>query len=219
MKTCIQYLASITLFFILSINGMAQSTPTQPGQPNQPADVPPPLAPSAERVSFSLKNTTGRHCMFRAYGPGIAYGFTMNRNETTPKNWPVGTKLYFSADGETNDSYILTVTADDAGKTVNTERVKPSTPNMVSFRIRNNSLWPKKVALVSYEPGQPGNGTTIFIMGPYGSSRQRFPVGTKLYLADNAQVDVIMAGKRIDSNKPFLLVKKEDAGQSFNIAD
>ncbi|MBO0938623.1 hypothetical protein J2I47_18875 [Fibrella sp. HMF5335] len=219
MKTCMLYLANILLCFALFTNAPAQSTSAQPGQPNQPAEIPPPLPASAERVSFSLKNTTGRHCMFRAYGPGIAYGFTMNRNEAVPKNWPVGTKLYFSSDGETNDSYILTVTANDAGKTVYTERVKPVNPNMVSFRLRNNSLLPRKVALISYEPNQTGNSTHIFMMGPYGYSGQNFPTGTKLYLADNAQVDIVMSGKRLDNGKPFLTVTKEDAGKTFNIAD
>ena len=160
--------------------------------------------------------------MFRAYGPGMAYGFTMNRNETVPKNWPVGTKLYFSKNGETNDHYILTISADDAGKTVNTETPKPANLAnlpMVGFRLRNNSLLPKKVALISYEPGQDGNSTNIFMMGPYASSTRLFPIGTKIYLADNQQVDVVMSGKRIDNGKPFLTVKKEDAGQTFNIAD
>jgi hypothetical protein len=38
--------------------------------------------------------------MFLVEGPGIAYGFSMNRRETTPKNWPVGASLYYSRDGE-----------------------------------------------------------------------------------------------------------------------
>ncbi len=173
-----------------------------------------------ERVSFTLKNTLGYHQMFRAEGPGIAYGFTMNRNESTPKNWPIGTRLYFSKDGETNGGYILMVTADDAGKTLTTENVpivaSASKPNAVTFKLHNTNLLPKRITLISYEPGQSGNGTNGFMIGPKGSKSFTFPVGTKLYLADSEQVDVVMSGKRIDSGKPFLILKKEDAGKVFD---
>lgn len=103
--------------WLLTISAVAQSTPATP---------PPPLAPGTARVSFLLKNTLGYHRLFRAYGPGVAYGFTMNRRETTPKNWPVGTGLYLSTDGETNGPLILTVTAADEGKTLTTVSHQPA---------------------------------------------------------------------------------------------
>jgi hypothetical protein len=217
MKTGIHFLIATLLLGLFAGASNAQ----QPAQPATAA-TPPPPANGAERVSFSLHNSLGYHCMFRAYGPGIAYGFTMNRNETVAKNWPAGTKLYFSKDGETNDQYILTITTSDAGKTVKTETPVPaSLANlpMVSFKLRNNSLMPRKVAFITYEPGQTGNGTNIFMMGPYGTSKRRLPVGTKVYLADNAQVDVVMSGKRLDGGKPFLTVTKEIDGKTVNIAE
>ena len=226
MKSCIQYLVITVLSFALANSTIAQmpdhATPNSFTANVPRANVPKFDYGTAERVSFSLKNTLGYHCMFRAEGPGMAYGFTMNRNETVPKNWPVGSKLYFSKNGETNDHYILTISASDAGKTVNTETPKPANlANLptVSFRLRNNSLWPRKIALISYEPGQNGNSTNIFPIGPYGSSKQRFPLGTKIYLADNAQVDIVMSGKRLDSGKPFLTVTKDVDGKTVNIAD
>lgn len=172
-----------------------------------------------ERVAFTLKNTLGYHRMFRAEGPGMAYGFTMNRNERTPKNWPVGSKLYFSKDGETNGEYILTVTAADAGKTLNTDpdaNVVPTEP-LITVRFRNNSALPRKVALITYKPGESGNGTNIFMMMPYATTKQRFPVGTKVYFADDKQVDVVMSGNRIDSSKPRLTVQPEHTGKAFDI--
>ncbi len=175
----------------------------------------------SERVAFTLKNTLGYHRMFRAEGPGMAYGFTMNRNERTPKNWPVGSKLYFSKDGETNGEYILTVTAADAGKTLNTDpdvNVTPTGP-MISVRFRNNSALPHKVAMITYKPGESGNGTNIFMIMPYATTKQRFPVGTKVYFADDKQVDVVMSGNRIDSSNPRLTVKPEDAGKTVDIFD
>ncbi len=177
------------------------------------------------RITFMLKNTLGYHRMFRVEGPGIAYGFTMNKRETVPCNWPVGAKLYFSRDGETTTTLILTITADDEGKTLVTGtgagamKSKPvaAAQTGITFRLYNPSFLPRKIALISYEPGIPGNSTNIFVMVPLGTTKFTFPVGTRLYLADREQVDVVMSGKRIDSSKPFLILKKEDSGKAFSI--
>lgn len=180
------------------------------------------------RITFMLKNTLGYHRMFLVEGPGIAYGFTMNKRETIPCHWPVGSKLYFTQDGKTGTGLILTVTAADEGKTLTTDTgaseskpviasVAPESGKAVTVRLRNPSLLPRKIALISYEPGTTGNGTTIFMMGPRGTKSFRFPVGTKLYTADNEQVDVVMSGKRIDNSKPFLTVKAEDSGKAFDV--
>ncbi|HEX9955922.1 MAG TPA: hypothetical protein VGA96_01655 [Fibrella sp.] len=176
------------------------------------------------RVTFTLRNTLGYHRMFLAEGPGMAYGFTMSRNESTPKNWPVGSRLYFSNDGETKGALILTVTANDAGETLTTgnEPVRHRSadkplPNGVTFTMHNTSFLPRRIALVSYVPGETGNGTAIFTMGPKGNKHVSFPAGTRLYLATTDQVDVVMNGKRIDNDKPFLIVKKEDARKVFDV--
>ncbi|MEZ0541251.1 hypothetical protein [Fibrella arboris] len=186
------------------------------------------VAGKADRVTFMLKNTLGYHRMFRVEGPGIAYGFTMNKRETVPCNWPVGSKLYFSNDGETTKGLILTVTAADAGKTLptgdatadNTRADRPAadaTANKVTFVLHSTSLIPRKITLISYEPGATGNGTSGFMLGIKGNRTCSFPVGTKLYLANSEQVDVVMSGKRIDTGKPFLVVKKEDAGRVVDL--
>lgn len=173
-----------------------------------------------ERVAFTLKNTLGYHRMFRAEGPGMAYGFTMNRNERTPKNWPVGSKLYFSKDGDTNGDYILTVTAADAGKTLSTDpdtdRPTQAGPE-ITIRFRNNSARSQKVAMITYKPGDTGNGTNIFTMFPFATAKRSFPPGTKVYFADQKQVDVVMSGNRIDDSKPLLTVQAGDAGKTFDI--
>ncbi|GAB3639664.1 hypothetical protein [Spirosoma arcticum] len=201
-------------------------TTTVSAQNPTPANGEPRVHP--DRITFMLKNTLGYHRMFLVQGPGIAYGFTMNKRETVPCNWPVGSKLYFTQDGKTSTGLILTVTATDEGKTLTTDtgatEITPTTTEVasvtkknVTVRLRNPNLLPRKVALISYEPGAIGNGTTIFMMGPKGTKSFRFPVGTKLYTADSEQVDVVMSGKRIDSSKPFLTVKVEDAGKAFDV--
>ncbi|MCX6216849.1 hypothetical protein [Spirosoma sp.] len=179
----------------------------------------PAMAEPVARVAFTLRNNLGYHRMFRAEGPGMAYGFTMNRNESTPKNWPVGGKLYFSTDGETTEGLIFTVTAADAGKTLLTapKATTYATVPTVMVRFRNNSLIPRKVMLISYKPDEAGNGTQGIMLLPYSSTTQTFPVGTKVYFADSEQVDIVMSGKRIDEDTPFLTVRKENKGKTFNI--
>ncbi len=179
------------------------------------------------RITFMLKNTLGYNRMFLVEGPGIAYGFSMNKRQTIPCNWPVGSKLYFSQDGKTSGELILTITANDEGKTLTTDTgindAKPTarfsmfTKDGVMVKLRNPSLLPQKITLISYAPGETGNGTTGFMLAPKGTKSFTFPVGTKLYLADSEQVDIVMSGKRIDSGKPFLTVKTEDANKAFDV--
>ncbi len=86
-----------------------------------------------------------------------------------------------------------------------------------SFSLKNNSLLPAKVTVVSYRPNETGNGTNSFLMIPFGTKKFRFPAGTKIYLADSNQVNTVMSGNKISDQIPFLIVKKEDNNKSFNI--
>ena len=191
-----------------------------------------PLPANGEpRVTFMLKNTLGYSRMFLAIGPGMAYGFSMGKRQTVPCNWPVGSKLYFSQDGKTGTGLILSVSATDEGKTLTTDtgttETRPTVAEAaakadmearkVTVRLRNPGLLPQRITLISYEPGDTGNGTTGCMLSPKGTRAFRFPVGTKLYLADSEQVDVVMSGKRIDAGKPFLTVKADDAGKAFDV--
>ena len=88
---------------------------------------------------------------------------------------------------------------------------------LVSFKLKNNSLLPTKITMISYRPDETGNGTTGFFVGPYGTKTYQFPEGTKIYLANSDQVNTVMSGAKISDQQPFLVVKKEDEGKSFNI--
>lgn len=88
---------------------------------------------------------------------------------------------------------------------------------LVSFKLKNNSLLPASVTLISYRPDEKGNGTTGFTLISFSSKKFKFPVGTKIYLADSKQVNTVMSGKKITNQTPFLVVKNEDDGKSFNI--
>ncbi len=88
---------------------------------------------------------------------------------------------------------------------------------MISFKLKNNSILPKKITLISYQPDQTGNGTSGYMLLSFGTKNLQFPVGSKLYLANGKQVDVVMSGASIRDQKPFLVVKKEDEGKTFGI--
>lgn len=160
------------------------------------------------KVTFVLENAHGHHRMFRVEGPGVAYGFTMNRRESLPCLWPVGSQLHYSSDGYDTTGLILTITKADEGRTLaTTGRPLTAEPSAtVRFRLRNPGLGLRRVALISYRPDKRGNGTQIFRLFPLASKAFDFPVGTKLYLADADQVDTVMSGQRIDGDPPFIVV-------------
>jgi hypothetical protein len=85
----------------------------------------------------------------------------------------------------------------------------------IKFKFKNSSIFPKKLTLISYKPGDGGNGTQGFWMWPGGTKEFSFKEGTKLYMANQKQVDTVMGGNRIDNQKPFLVVNKETANQTI----
>jgi hypothetical protein len=103
----------------------------------------------------------------------------------------------------------------NAGATTLAKRNAPV--EFVRFKLRNNRVLPTKLSVISYRPDEQGNGTTAFVMMPYGTRTYRFPIGTKVYLATQEQVNTVMSGVRISDQPPFLLVKKEDNNKTFNI--
>ena len=92
-----------------------------------------------------------------------------------------------------------------------------SEPELISFKLKNNSLLPAKITVISYRPDETGNGTKGIFIISYGSIKFSFPVGSKIYLANSEQINTVMSGAKISDQSPFMVVKKEDEGQSFNI--
>jgi len=78
----------------------------------------------------------------------------------------------------------------------------------VQFYLKNNSLFPKKVTLIIYQPQVEGNGTRIKWFLPFQKLKFELPVKSKIYLATDSQVKTVMQGKRIDGDKPFVIVDK-----------
>jgi Putative auto-transporter adhesin, head GIN domain len=94
---------------------------------------------------------------------------------------------------------------------------KKTSLELISFRLKNNSLAPAKIALISYRPDEKGNGTNIFTLISLGTKRFSFPEGTKIYLATSDQVNLVMSGAKITDQPAFLTVKKDDSNKVFDI--
>ncbi len=87
----------------------------------------------------------------------------------------------------------------------------------VKFTIKNASILRKKITLISYTPGDQGNGTQGYWIWPGGTKELTFKVGTKLFLANQKEVSTVMSGASIEKGKPYLIVKKEDQDKTFTL--
>lgn len=81
--------------------------------------------------------------------------------------------------------------------------------SQVRFYLKNNSLFPKKRTFIIYQPQQEGNNTLVKWFLPFQKINFYLPVKSKIYMATDSQVDIVMQGKRIDSDKPFITVDEK----------
>ena len=79
----------------------------------------------------------------------------------------------------------------------------------VEITFYNNSIFPRKVSLISYSPDEKGNGTYVQTFLPYSRIKKKFKAGTQLYLANQQEVDIVMSGSKL-TGKPFKVIKEED---------
>ena len=79
----------------------------------------------------------------------------------------------------------------------------------VEFYLKNNSILPKKYTFIIYQPLMKGNNTLIKWLLPMQKLKFALPEKSKIYLPTDSQIDSVMQGKRIDSDKPFLSVNKK----------
>ena len=100
----------------------------------------------------------------------------------------------------------LTLTFCLAAFSANAQTVK------ARLTLRNNSLLPRNVTIITYQPSTPGNGTTGHLFGPKKSKSYTLEVGTKVYLANADQVDYVMSGKLLPErgDEPFCTVEADE---------
>jgi len=87
----------------------------------------------------------------------------------------------------------------------------------IPFYVKNNSFFPKKVTFIIYQPQQEGNNTRIKWFLPFQKVKFTLLAKSKIYIATAAQVDMVMQGKRIDNDQPFILVDKEINNTTFRL--
>jgi len=114
--------------------------------------------------------------------------------------------------------YLLTLVCFTAqAQTTTTSNSGKTETGFISFKLKNNSLLPTKITIISYRPNETGNGTRGCMMGSYSTKSFRFPSGTRIYLANSNQVNTVMSGASITNQPPFLLVNPASEGKVFSI--
>jgi hypothetical protein len=103
--------------------------------------------------------------------------------------------------------------------TIQTINLYAQSAELVNVKFRNNSLMPKKVTFISYSPNEQGNATRSHLMMPGFSKKIMYAEGTKVYIANSAQIGTVMSGKRIDNQQAFLVVKKSESNKVVKLRD
>ncbi len=85
----------------------------------------------------------------------------------------------------------------------------------VKVYLKNGTWLPKNFLIITYAPGETGNGTNGFWIVPGFKKTVNYKVGTKIYLANQPQVNTVMSGKRIDNDPPFMIIKETDNEKAF----
>lgn len=89
-------------------------------------------------------------------------------------------------------------------------------PSKVVVSLYNNRPWPYHARLISYSPQEAGNATQTFWLLPFGSKQLRFVSGTRLYLANQPQIDTVMSGNALAA-KPWYILSIKDDGNIINL--
>ena len=96
---------------------------------------------------------------------------------------------------------------------------KPTNTNVKKVKItfKNNSVLPRKYTFVTYwTKDRSNNATEGVVLAPYATKTITDVVGTELFIANAAQVNTVMSGKKIEE-KAFWVFKAEDDGKTINL--
>jgi len=79
----------------------------------------------------------------------------------------------------------------------------------VQFYLKNNSIFPKKVTFIIYQPQQEGNNTLVKWFLPFQKVKFELPLKSKIYMASDSQVNTVMEGRSIERDRPFISVDEK----------
>ena len=111
-------------------------------------------------------------------------------------------------------AYLLSIAACSASQPTAQPDARTA-GTFVTFKMVNNSVLPRKSTVIGYNPGEMSNWTRGMMLLPGAAHTFTCVVGTKIYLASDKQVEVVMSGNNILRDEPFLTVKAEDEGKRF----
>ncbi|HOY04001.1 MAG TPA: hypothetical protein PLO67_01290 [Saprospiraceae bacterium] len=112
--------------------------------------------------------------------------------------------------------YLLFLAACSAAQSTTEPNIRKDGA-FVTFKVVNNSVLPHKYTFIGYNPGETGNWTNGFLILPGAAHTFKCVEGTKIYLANNKQIGIVMSGSSILRDEPFITVKAEDEGKAFRL--
>lgn len=89
-------------------------------------------------------------------------------------------------------------------------------PQTVTITFKNNSLLFRKYTFITYSPGATENGTYGDFLRPGGTKEFTVAVGTRFYLADSQEKDLVMSGQKL-SGTPFYTATSADNGKTIHL--
>jgi hypothetical protein len=158
-----------------------------------------------------------------------SYAANMNGNGAiVNKGKGTATERNIRGNGSIGDTYTVKTRSSDWKSGKSTEKVTPTVQNVgqnniapstqkVSVNLKNNGVLPRKFMVITYQPSDNGsNGANGILLMPTFTKTFELEVGTRIFIANSGQVDTVMGGKKL-TGTPFLTVKAEDAGKTFDL--
>lgn len=162
-----------------------------------------------------------------------SYAANMNGNGSiVNKGKGTATERNIIGNGSIGDTYTVKTRNSDWKTGKSTEKVTPVAQNLgqnsgqnngsnsiqkVTVYLKNNSALPRKFMVITYQPSNNGsNGTNGIVLMPTFTKTFELEVGTRIFIADSGQVNTVMGGEKL-TGTPFLTVKAEDAGKTFDL--
>ena len=158
-----------------------------------------------------------------------SYAARLNGNGSiVNKGKGTATERSINGNGSIGDTYTVKTRKSDWKSGKSTEEVVKTSQNnaqnvvqkgiqKVTVNLKNNGALPRKYMVITYQPSNNGsNGTNGILLMPTFSKSFDVEVGTRFFIANGAQVDTVMGGNKL-TGTPFLTVKAEDAGKTFDL--
>jgi hypothetical protein len=102
------------------------------------------------------------------------------------------------------------------GLFVTLSALSQNNPVTVKITFKNNSLLFREYTFITYSPGATENGTYGDFLRPGGTKEFTVAVGTRFYLADSKEKDLVMSGQKL-SGVPFYTATLADNGKTIHL--